>query len=127
MMILLVAVGGAVGAVSRYAISGWVHSIFETTFPLGTLVVNAVGSFGLGLLLSSLEASTVSPEVRSMLTIGFLGAFTTFSTFSYETVMLLETGEWGKSLLYMGGSIALGLIGVLGGIAIGTLAFRIRG
>ncbi len=127
MLLLLIAVGGAAGAVARYALSGWVHSLFDTTFPLGTLVVNVVGSFGLGFLLSLLEGLSVSPELRSTVTIGFLGAFTTYSTFSYETVVLLEGGEWGRGALYLGGNLLLGLAGVVLGLAAGSFFLQARG
>ncbi len=126
-MILLVAAGGAAGALARYGLSGWIHGLVDTTFPLGTLVVNAVGSFAMGVFLSFFEGTAMTPEVRSMVTIGFLGAFTTFSTFSYETVMLLEGGEWGRGAVYLVGNLALGLAGVVAGFALASLALQTRG
>ena len=89
-MWIFVGVGGATGALARYWLSGWVDETFADFFPLGTLVVNVLGSLLIGFGMQAMEAVTVSAEVRTMLTIGFLAAFTTFSTFSYETVMLLR-------------------------------------
>ena len=89
-MWIFVTVGGATGTLARYWLSGWVDETFAGFFPLGTLVVNVLGSFLLGFGMQTMEAVPVSAEVRTMLTIGFLAAFTTFSTFSYETVMLLR-------------------------------------
>ncbi|MFH1764041.1 MAG: CrcB family protein, partial [Gemmatimonadota bacterium] len=68
-----------------------------------------------------------SAEVRTLVTIGFLGAFTTFSTFSYEAVVLLEGGEWARGGLYMGGSLLLGLAGILGGMALASFLLQTRG
>jgi CrcB protein len=127
MLILMIALGGALGAVARYGLSGWVHSFLDTTFPMGTLVVNVLGSFGLGLSLLLFESLAWSAELRTLVTIGFLGAFTTYSTFSYEAVVLLEGGEWARGGLYMGGSLLLGLAGILGGMALGSFLLQTRG
>ena len=93
-MWIFVTVGGAAGALARYWLSGWVTTASGGFFPLGTLVVNVLGSLLLGFGMQAMEAFPVSAELRTMLTIGFLGAFTTFSTFSYETVTLLRDGDW---------------------------------
>jgi CrcB protein len=127
MLILMVAAGGAAGAVARYSLSGWVQSLVGSTFPLGTLVVNGLGSFLLGLSVYLFSNLALSPEVRSMVTIGFLGGFTTFSTFSYEATVLLEGGEWVRGGLYVGGSLFLGLTGVVAGMALGSLILQGRG
>ncbi len=127
MLLALIALGGAAGALARYGLSGLVHSLLETTFPAGTLVVNVLGSAGLGLGMRLLEGLAVSTEVRSMIVVGFLGAFTTFSTFSYETVMLLEGGEWGRAAGYAAGSFVLGVAGVLAGFALASLLLQTRG
>ena len=127
MLIFVIALGGAMGAVTRYGLSGWVQSSIETTFPLGTLAVNVLGSFLLGVSLLLFENLAWSAEIRTLVTIGFLGAFTTFSTFSYEAVVLLEGGEWARGGLYMGGSLVLGLIGVLGGMALASFMLQTRG
>ncbi len=127
MLILMIAFGGAFGAVARYGLSGWVQSLLDTTFPMGTLVVNVVGSFVLGLSLLLFESLAWSAELRTLVSIGFLGAFTTFSTFSYEAVVLLEGGEWARGGLYMGGSLLLGLAGILGGMALASFILQTRG
>ena len=127
MLILMIALGGAFGAVARYGLSGWVHSLQDTTFPLGTLVVNVLGSFLLGLSLPLFESLAWSADLRTLVTIGFLGAFTTFSTFSYEAVVLLEGGEWARGGLYMGSSLLLGLAGILGGLALASFILQTRG
>lgn len=122
-----VALGGALGALARYGISGWVYDRMGESFPWGTLVVNLVGCLALGLVIRWLQVSAVSPEVRPFLTIGVLGAFTTFSTFSYETVALLQEGQWLRAGLYMGGSVVLGLIAMLAGMALATAFARVGG
>lgn len=127
MLIFMVAVGGGIGAVARYGVGGWVQGFSSTSFPLGTLAVNALGSFLLGLSFYLLESLAVSAETRAMVTMGFLGSFTTFSTFSYEAIVLLEGGEWARGGMYVGGSLALGLMGVIGGLALGSLLLHARG
>ena len=127
MVLVMIAVGGALGAVARYSLSGWVQGLLSTSFPLGTMAVNVLGSFLLGLLFYLLEGLAVSAEVRSLLTIGFLGAFTTFSTFSYEALVLVQGGEWARGSLYIGGSVLLGLMGVLGGLFLGSFILHARG
>lgn len=127
MLVLVVALGGALGAVSRYGLSGWVQGFSDTTFPIGTLVVNVVGSFLLGLSLYLLESTAPTTEVRSFVTIGFLGAFTTFSTFSYEAVVLLQGGEWARGALYVGGSLAMGLLGLVLGLGLGSFLLHAKG
>ncbi len=87
--------GGLLGAVSRYGLSGFVHRLTGASFPWGTLIVNILGSLVIGFIYSLAEQRLVlSSTTRSFLGIGFLGAFTTFSSFSYETVMLLRQNEW---------------------------------
>jgi fluoride exporter len=118
MTYLSVALGGAAGAVLRYGLSGWLHALTGTTYPVGTLAVNVLGSFIIGLVL---ELSTgrflVSPELRLLLTTGFCGGLTTFSTFSYETLTLLEEQQWaaaaGNLLLNVVVCIAIAYLGVL--------------
>ena len=127
MLLMVIALGGALGAVARYGVSGWVQGWMNTTFPLGTLVVNVTGSFLLGLSLYLLESTAPTTEMRSFVTIGFLGAFTTFSTFSYEAVVLLQGGEWARGGLYVGGSLVLGLGGLLMGLGLGSFVLQARG
>jgi CrcB protein len=92
--ILYLGLFGALGCISRYLVSGWAHALLGRSMPYGTLTVNLVGSFLLGFIMEvSLKSTFFSPEFRIALTVGFMGGFTTFSTFSYETVRLLEEGS----------------------------------
>ncbi|MBT3043585.1 MAG: fluoride efflux transporter CrcB [Candidatus Thiodiazotropha endolucinida] len=92
--LIAIASGGAVGALFRFWVSSGIYSLLGRGFPYGTLVVNVLGSLVMGFLyVLLLERTTVSPEMRGALLIGFLGAFTTFSTFSIETLNLLEQAE----------------------------------
>ena len=127
MLILMIALGGAFGAVARYGLSGWVQGLTDTTFPMGTLMVNLLGSFLLGLSLPLFETLAWSAETRTMLTMGFLGAFTTYSTFSYEAVVLLQGGEWTRGGVYMGGSLLLGLVSVVLGMVTASFLLQTRG
>ncbi len=109
-MLLAVAAGGAVGAVGRYLVVSAVGHIFGTGFPLGTIVVNVVGSFVLGALIEALALVwSPSPELRAMVVVGVLGAFTTFSTFSMDVVLLYERGALGQVALYIGASVILSI------------------
>lgn len=120
-MVLLLIVFGAAGTLARYALQGWVQIRTSAVFPTGTLAVNLLGCFLLGAMGQfSLNHLSVPPEWRVALTIGFLGAFTTFSTFGWETVQMLQDGEWGKVLLYTGGSVLGGLLAVMLGIQLGN-------
>jgi CrcB protein len=93
--VALIALFGALGCLSRYYLSGWVYDLAGRAFPYGTLAVNVVGAYLIGLIMEfSLRSTLVSPNLRIGLTIGFLGGLTTFSTFSYETFRLLEEGSF---------------------------------
>ena len=96
-----------------------VYSVSGGDFPLGTLLVNLIGSFLLGLVLGLADHLVLHPQVMLFLTIGLLGAFTTFSTLSYESWALIEVGSYSKALLNMVGSLLLGLVAVLLGLALG--------
>lgn len=122
--LLAVASGGAFGAVARYLTSGWVQDLTGGFFPWGTFVVNALGSFLLGFSLIWLQSTLASAEMRTMVTIGFLGSFTTFSTFSYETLAMLRDGEWWRAGGYALGSVMVGVAAVVVG---GALAAGIFG
>ena len=108
--LLIVGAAGAAGAVGRYALSGWVHEFAGARFPWGTLAVNVLGCFALGYLMHvSLATTAISPHWRLALGTGFLGAFTTFSTFSYETVRELERGAWSAAGMNVALNLALGI------------------
>ena len=92
--VLWVGLGGFVGAIARYLLATWIAGRAGTAFPLGTLVINLSGSFVLGLLLGVLENHVTPPALRLALATGFLGAYTTFSTFTYETIRLVEEGDY---------------------------------
>jgi CrcB protein len=114
---LLVGLGGFVGSVLRYGFSGWLHRLFSTgLFPVGTLGVNIVGSFFIGLLggLSD-QVEFFDPQIRVFLLMGLLGGFTTFSTFSYETLAMFHDGQY----LYAGLNLLLHLAAGLGAVALG--------
>ena len=109
-MLLAVAAGGAAGAVGRYLVMSGVGHLFGTGFPLGTIVVNVLGSFALGVLVElSALAWSPAPELRALLVVGVLGAFTTFSTFSMDAVLLFERGNLGLAALYIVSSVVLSI------------------
>ena len=118
-MIWFVAVGSAVGGVLRYLVGVLVQSRVATPFPVGTLLINVTGSLILGFLLRwTFSSTTLSPDVRAMLTVGFCGGFTTFSAFSIDTVRLLQNNDYGRAAGYVGASVALSILATFGGIAL---------
>lgn len=127
MMWLYVAAGGAFGALARYGVTGWVQDRSGFEFPWGTLSVNMLGSVMIGLSLRYLDAAPVSPEVRALVSVGLLGAFTTFSTFSYEIVSLLEAGAFTRAFGYALGSLFLGVIAVYVGMWAAGFVIQVRG
>ena len=123
MAYLAVALGGAIGAVTRYGVSGWLHALTGAAFPVGTLAVNVAGSFVIGLVFQlATDRHIVSPEVRLLLITGFCGALTTFSTFSFETLALIEQNRWaaaaGNTLLNLAFCFAATLLGFAAGRAV---------
>ena len=120
--LLFIALGGASGALSRYALALWIQRLWEGQFPLATLLVNVLGSFAIGLLFVVVaEKEVIHPDWRGVLMVGFLGAFTTFSTFSLETVVLLETGHIAHALGYMLLSVTLCVLAAGSGILLARL------
>lgn len=119
--VLLVALGGAVGSAARYLAATAVQTRAGFGFPLGTFVVNIVGSFLIGMVLGLFEAGNLSPQARLLIAVGFLGGFTTFSTFSYESLALIET----RSFLYFFGntlgSVVAGLVACWAGLVVARL------
>jgi len=114
---LLLAVFGVLGTLARYALQGWVQTRSAPGFPTGTLAVNLSGCLLLGFIAQyTLNHLVISPEWRIAITVGFFGAFTTFSSFGWETIKMLEDGEWAAASLYVGSSVVFGLLLVLAGI-----------
>ena len=111
-----VAIGSAVGGASRFALSSFIQQR-AGVFPVGTLIVNITGSLALGFLLRyALGSTSVSAETRALLTTGFCGGYTTFSTFSYETVKLIEDGDYRRAATYVIASIVLSIVATFLGI-----------
>ena len=118
---LVIGLGGGVGAATRYLVSRQMELLLGSYLPFGTLTVNALGSWMLGFLsVYLLDRPEISPLVRMGLAVGFLGAFTTFSTFSYESVMLLQEGDFERALM----SIVANLVFCLGLCYLGILSAR---
>ena len=116
---LWVGIGGFFGAIARYAVSGWASRMDET-FPWGTFTVNISGSFLLGLLVGLMgERLAVHPDLRIGLTVGFIGAYTTFSTFALETFELGETRALAAAAVNVAASVVVGLVAVWAGLAAG--------
>jgi CrcB protein len=126
-MLWYIAVGSAIGGVSRYLLGGLIQRLTGGPFPLGTMVINVTGSLLIGFLLRySLDSGAVSPEMRAFMTIGFCGGYTTFSTFSWETVALVEGGDWGRAALYVVASVFLSLLGTVAGLALAREVLNLR-
>lgn len=109
--LLFIAMGGALGAVARHLLTNFINTRVELSFPLGTLSVNVIGSFLIGIIyVLIMERYYLHPEWKSVLTVGFLGAFTTFSTFSLESITLLNSGHWFTAVCYIIASVSLCLL-----------------
>lgn len=118
--LMLIAAGGAIGAVFRFVMSNGIHSFMSRDFPYGTLTVNVIGSFVMGIsYVMLIERLNISPEWRAFIIVGLLGAFTTFSTFSIETLVLIENGEISKALLNVLLSVLLCVMGSWIGLILG--------
>ena len=118
---LLIGLGGFVGANLRYWLGGWIAQKIGVLFPVETMLINLSGSFLLGLFMTLALHYTWSPEWRQVVAIGFIGSFTTYSTYEYESLRLLQEGAWVKAGLNLFGSLVLGLIAVFLGVALGRL------
>ena len=118
--IIYIAIGGAIGAILRYSISGYVYRNFDESLPWGTIAVNLIGCFIIGFLWNIFEDMTHSPNTRIFIFIGILGAFTTFSTFGLESLHLFREGEIKLGIL----NILISNIGGIGLVAIGYLASK---
>ena len=120
MQLLLIGIGGLCGTIARYLLDGWITDATRTTFPWGILVVNASGSFAIGLLyVLTVERGVLPAELRAPFGIGFLGGYTTFSTFMLDSLCLAQDGAWPLAVANLAGSVLLGLVAVLAGVALG--------
>lgn len=120
--ILLISIGAMLGANARYWISDWVAQRWGTTFPYGTFLVNITGSLLIGLFISlTTERFIVDPRWRFLFVVGFLGAYTTFSTYTLECLTLFERGQWLLGLFNVLGSVVVGFIAVGTGMFLGRI------
>jgi len=120
MELVLVGIGGFAGAVARRVLDVWVTDRAGSVFPFGTLLINVSGSFLLGLLFAwAIERDVLPVGIRGPLMIGFLGAYTTFSTWMLESWRLVEDGAWALAAVNLAGSVVLGLVAVVAGLALG--------
>lgn len=116
---IYIAVFGVLGCWSRYATTQLVQGLWGTDFPYATLIINVSGAFVMGFLfVETLERLTIDPALRTGILTGFMGGYTTFSTYAMESLLLAEQGEWARSGLYVLLSNGLGLVGAFGGAAI---------
>ena len=114
--ILFIGTGGFLGTVARFLISKFSQQMFQTTFPLGTMIVNLTGCFLLGVIYGLMERGEVfSSDVRLFLTVGFCGGFTTFSTFAFENANMLRDGNLTQVAFYTGISVLLGIAALIAG------------
>lgn len=118
-MLFAIAMGGALGAVARHGVNIAAYRLIGPGFPAGTLAVNVAGSFAMGVLIGLFAMHwSVSQEARAFLTVGFLGAFTTFSTFSMDVAVLVERKASALAALYLGGSVLLSIAALFIGLAL---------
>ena len=118
MIYLLIALGGAVGSLLRYLLGGWVQGTSDSGFPIGTMFVNVSGCFIIGILVRQFMNMQLSHDLRALLVVGFCGGFTTFSTFSAETIGLIEGGEYGRASAYVILSVGLCLLATVAGMTV---------
>jgi fluoride exporter len=110
---IAIALGAVPGALSRYYITRWSIQWFGLGFPFGTLFINLSGALVMGFFATfTMERAIASPDVRALVAVGFLGAYTTFSTYALDTTTLFHNGQWSQSFLYWSGSAILGLFSV---------------
>jgi fluoride exporter len=119
--VLLLMVFGAAGTLARYGLDGWIQYRAGPGFPFGTLTVNTLGCFFLGVIGQfGLSHLSMPPDLRIGLTIGLMGGFTTFSTFGWDSIRMLQTGEWPRALAYIGASVLGGLAAMMLGMRAGN-------
>ncbi len=114
----LLAAGGAVGTLARAGVSAWAAGRWGSGFPWGTLIVNAAGCFAIGVLGTLCQRGTLGPEVRTAAVVGLLGAFTTFSAFSFESWGLVQAGNWAGALLNVGLGLGAGFAALAAGVGV---------
>jgi fluoride exporter len=120
--LLVVGLGGFIGAIARYGVTRWMARFSAGGFPVGTMLVNVLGCLLIGVVFAVVETRPHIPaSLRLFIMIGILGSFTTFSTFGHETLELLKAGASGSALAYLSGSVAVGLVAVIAGRALGNL------
>jgi len=118
---VVVGLGGFLGAIARYALGTYIGGRYGLRFPLGTFVINVSGSFLIGLILVLLARTTASAYWRYLIPIGFIGAYTTFSTFEYETLQAIQDGQLMTGLINVALSLVIGFIAVWAGAAVGRV------
>jgi fluoride exporter len=120
--LILLMVFGGVGTLARYGLDGWIQYRTGSGFPFGTLTINIIGCFFLGIIGQfSLNHLYVPPDLRIGLTTGLMGGFTTFSTFGLDSVRMMESGEWPRALMYIGASVLGGLAAMMLGLRAGNV------
>ena len=124
MLPVAIFVGAGIGGLARYAIGGWAQAAAGAGFPWGTLLVNVTGSLLLTFLYTLLEGTAAPPEWRAFLGIGICGGYTTFSTFSYETLTLIRTDRVPSALVYVAASMVLGIAAGAVGYCLGRLTAK---
>ena len=127
MLYLMIALGGSAGALSRFFVSSFVNSLASASFPLGTLFLNVTGSFVIGFLFQIYQSALVADEVKMFLTVGFLGSYTTFSTYSLETLNLILANQYRSAVINVLLSNILAVVmSLLGMIAARVILLKIR-
>ena len=111
-----VALAGAVGAPARFTLDGWLQRRAQTSVPVGTLAINLTGAFALGVVVGLLDAHHLDPNVETVMSAGFLGGFTTFSTFTFEAVRLAEESAWRPLATYLTVTLTGGLLAAVLGL-----------
>ncbi len=123
--IVYIAIAGALGTVSRFGLTAAAHRLMGSGFPYGTLLVNIVGSMLIGYLMQLGFAGEMVPRpLRLAVTVGFLGAFTTFSTFSYETAGYIQNGAWASALTNIASNMGLSILATIAGLCLGRLTLN---
>ena len=120
--LFFLAIAGALGTLSRYSLGGLMQHLTGTAFPYGTLLINILGCLAIGFIMQvALNTDLIPANLRVVITIGFLGAFTTFSTFSYETMKFIEDGALVAAMTNIAANVGLGLLGTFCGMFLGKI------